>query len=372
MNLQAVIATNLLGFAMLVVLLITSRSARLRGQNSDKIFTSVIIVTAFACIIEMISFMVDGHNSIFSRAANMMTNSLLYMANIIDSYLWCVYVDQRLNGSERTSPKLYLILAIPALGGMIELLLNFRFGFLFSFDKGNFYHREPLGYSHLVITVIYLGLSLLIKFQHYRKNGKLRFFPIWMFLLPVTIGAVTQIFMYGVSIVWCCVALGLIGIHMCLQNELAYMDPLTKLYNRTYMNFIIANMESKYREVGGIMLDMDYFKAINDTYGHEAGDNALSDISSIIRKCIPDNTIPIRFAGDEFIIFCPEYNEDKMDTIIGDLRYAADQFNKKGEREYKLSFSAGISILDESKNIDVFLKELDDRMYDEKKTKHRK
>ncbi len=370
MELETVVAVDSLGFAMLVILLISSRNSRLRGLNSDKIFTSIIVITAISCVVELLSFIVDKKPTFFASILNIGTNSFLYLANIVDSYLWCIYVDQRLFGNKHNAKKLYPILALPALGGLLELFLNFKFNFLFSFDTNNAYHREPFGYSHLIITGIYLGLSVCIKAAHYRKYGKIRFFPIWIFLIPVILGALAQIFCYGISLVWCCVALGLIGMHMSLQNELAYVDPLTKLYNRTYLNFIVANMSNKYNTVGGIMLDMDYFKSINDTYGHEAGDNALSDISSIIRKSIPDKTIPIRFAGDEFIIFCPEYDEAKMDEIIGKLRYEVSQFNKTGIRPYVLSFSAGVSTLVRFSDTDYFLRQLDEKMYEEKKLKH--
>lgn len=100
---------------------------------------------------------------------------------------------------------------------------------------------------------------------------------------PIALGCALQLIFFGVSLIWVSLAVGMTSIYMSIQNEFSYLDALTGLYNRAYL-FYKAESFSKHKEIGGIMIDVDYFKSINDTYGHSAGDNALIDVAKILTK----------------------------------------------------------------------------------------
>ena len=157
---------------------------------------------------------------------------------------------------------------------------------------------------------------------------------------------------------------------MSLQNELAYLDPLTKLYNRNYLDHLMNQLMYSHSHMSGIMLDMDHFKSINDTFGHSVGDEALVDTAKIITRSIPSNVIPIRFAGDEFILLVPGGSEKELDELMGLVRMSEREFNEKGKKPYRLSFSMGASIFTGTTDVDTFLNEMDERMYQEKQAKH--
>jgi len=371
MNLQAIIITNCIGFILLVILLISSHLVRQRQQLSDNIFTAMIILTASACITEMLTFILDGNNSYaWIHPFKMLCSSWLYLVNILDSYLWCIYVDLRLYHDTQRTRRRGPFIGIPMMMAVIMVVLNWNYHFLFSINEQNIHHREIGGYIYYGLTTGYLIYSLIIRFQYNKKFGKDRFFPIYMFIMPIILGATAQFFIYGISTAWCCTAIGLVSIYMSLQNELSYIDPLTKLYNRNYLDHILNRISRKGIAAGGIMIDLDYFKTINDKYGHTVGDEALVEAARIIRHSIPEKALPVRFAGDEFIILIRNGEEKNLLQIEEVLRNGAENFNQTGQKQYQLSFSLGHSIYHPEMLTDTFLNEMDNHMYQEKNKKH--
>ncbi|MBR2283331.1 MAG: GGDEF domain-containing protein [Ruminococcus sp.] len=373
MNLQAIIVANCIGSALLMILLISSRLVRQRKQTDDRIFTAMIAHTSVACIVEMISFIIDGVQFPFSKQIILLTNSYLFYANVIVSLLWTVYTDLRLYRSEERMKKYLLIRSIPAIIGIAALIPNLKWQFIFSIDENLVYHREPIGYSYYAITFGYLFYSIIIRQGYYRKYGRSKFYPISMFLAPIFIGATAQLLVYGVSLAWCSVALGLTGIYLSLQNELSYLDPLTSLYNRSYLNIVLKDIWRRRSPASGIMIDLDYFKAINDTYGHTIGDLALIEAANIIRSAAPDHAVVFRYAGDEFIVLFRTDSEEKTEELISKIRRGVEVFNLTGGQQYDLSFSIGYSMYPGSgEPTDKFLHEMDTAMYQEKRLKHRR
>ena len=119
------------------------------------------------------------------------------------------------------------------------------------------------------------------------------------------------------------------------------------------------------------MIDVDYFKEINDTYGHSVGDEALIDVARVITFAKTDKAVATRFAGDEFIILLKNTTENELQNIVDNIKEEVANFNEIEQRVYKLSLSLGFSMYDPSTStIDDFLRHMDDNMYKEKNVKH--
>lgn len=371
MNIQAIIVTNCIGCAVLILLLISNGVVHRRRHLSDRLFFSMIVITMLTCITEMCTFMLDGIRFPYSRIFSMLGNSWLYLSLLIMPFIWCMYADLRLFHSRKRLQRYYPWIGIPVAAGVLCVAVNPFLHFLFSIDEENFYHRETGSYICYTVTCLYLVYSIYLRFAHRRRSGNARFFPIWMFLTPVMIGATAQLLVYGISVAWCCVGLGLAGIHMTLQNEISYLDTLTKLFNRTYLDNNLNYLSKKNRRFAGIMIDMDDFKSINDNYGHAVGDNALVDTAWILRSAAVEKADVYRFAGDEFILLYRTQEEQDVLLLMAKIRKELENFNSVSKRQYHLSFSMGYTMFEPGiSDADTFLRSMDAAMYEEKKYKH--
>ena len=107
-------------------------------------------------------------------------------------------------------------------------------------------------------------------------------------------------------------------------KEQSSIDTLTELYNRNYLEpFLdreINAAKKDSRKISVIMVDMDHFKEINDTYGHAVGDHVLTIFAQVVLKCIRKNDIIARYGGDEFIVVLPDTDTDTAETIAERIR----------------------------------------------------
>jgi len=157
--------------------------------------------------------------------------------------------------------------------------------------------------------------------------------------------------------------------------EMAVKDPLTGLNNRRYfdshMQTLFNNAMSAAQPLSLVVMDIDHFKAVNDTYGHHVGDDVLKVFSERICKSIRSKDLACRFGGEEFVIAMPDTDRelafivaDRMRREIGEHPFVVDG----GVQQISVTVSAGIaSVLDESDTIEAMLKRADAALYDAKR-----
>lgn len=131
-------------------------------------------------------------------------------------------------------------------------------------------------------------------------------------------------------------------------RESSLVDGLTGLYNRRFLqdhsDQIIASTLRRKKQISLLMCDMDYFKQVNDKFGHDVGDNVLKDTSHILKKCIRDSDIVIRFGGEEFLILLIDTEVGYGLTVAEKIRAAVEEFNfKTNDGILKKTISIGIS-----------------------------
>jgi diguanylate cyclase (GGDEF)-like protein/PAS domain S-box-containing protein len=162
-------------------------------------------------------------------------------------------------------------------------------------------------------------------------------------------------------------------------RNLAFFDSLTQLPNRRMLINRLGQAvvsATRQREYGALLfLDLDYFKVLNDTEGHDAGDELLIEIARRLRACARDGDTVARLGGDEFVVILEELGGDEARaaadaeaTARRILEAAAQPFALRG-REYHGTVSIGISLFDEKqRQVDELLKRADVAMYQAKST----
>ncbi len=148
-------------------------------------------------------------------------------------------------------------------------------------------------------------------------------------------------------------------------RKLATTDKLTGLYNRVRIDQeLIYNYESfiRYQKTYSIILiDIDYFKRINDNYGHLTGDNALQRISSIMQESIRSTDIIGRWGGEEFMIISPNTNEDGAYKLAEKIRLKVESTSMKDIGN--ITISIGIAQIHPNQNTDYLINKADEALY---------
>ncbi|HIP11480.1 MAG TPA: GGDEF domain-containing protein, partial [Arcobacter sp.] len=149
---------------------------------------------------------------------------------------------------------------------------------------------------------------------------------------------------------------------------------LTGLYNRKFLEQYIERSLYKgmYKgiECGLMMVDIDFFKLINDNYGHDVGDIAIKTIANTLLDVVDDNDIVIRFGGEEFIVIITNCDEDKLEKVAQEIRIAFSQQQIQANSEtFSKTVSIGTSLFPNTNNdFWKFVKQSDIALYEAKQT----
>ncbi len=140
-------------------------------------------------------------------------------------------------------------------------------------------------------------------------------------------------------------------------EEMAVHDPLTGLYNRRYLSYRLheeVNRAQRYGHyIGCIMIDIDHFKKMNDTYGHQAGDIVLKEVAFAIKKNCRAEDIIVRYGGEEFVVISPETRVEGVEVLAARIRELVEKLEVKNNKGDVMSVTLSLGV--------------SEMMYDEKK-----
>ena len=137
-------------------------------------------------------------------------------------------------------------------------------------------------------------------------------------------------------------------------EELSITDQLTQIYNRLYLdnsfNKEVQRAQRYKSEFSIVLLDIDYFKKVNDVYGHSVGDSVLIEVSNILTKSIRSTDFLGRWGGEEFMIISTESNLQQTLTLSQKIRHAIEDHNFKEISSLTCSFGISQYRLTDKKN----------------------
>ncbi len=308
---------------------------------------------------------------------NMCLNLLYFTINVVFGYIWCLYVVYRMFGSPRRVRRYAKIICGPVVIALLSIWTTPFTGWVFSITADNVYRRESLWIIPAVSTMAYVVFGIAYVYLNKKRINKYMIMPIALIMTPIFVGMIVQWLLPGTAIIAMVITISLVGFYATTQSESAYIDRLSGVYNRRYLDDYLTglNENEKFRKTGktvtGIMLDMDKFKQINDTFGHHVGDEAISQVGKILRENLGKMNFAARYGGDEFIIITPMLDKDSIEELMKKLTEAANVNNDSGEYPYELSFSYGYAQFTVGKepDSDGFMKRMDDNMYEYKVAK---
>lgn len=372
MGIANAIAIDALSFAILTFLFAVSFQRAEKAFVQHRLYLAILACVALLLILDTLCRLNDGRPGQMALFMDEVSNMLLYIFRSVVVSLWVLYADYQVNRDEKriwrcVPPLVFLLLANAAAS-----IATVWTGWYFSFVSGNAYHRGPYIFFHAVYCyalMFYTAFYILAKRKQIERK---HFFSLFLFAFPPAIGSALQILFYGTALIWSGMTLSILMIYVNIQDRRLHTDYLTGTYNRRLLDSYVGDRiksSAKGKTFSAILIDLDDFKRINDSFGHDAGDGALLDVVALLRGCLRHGDLISRYGGDEFLIILDIGDRAVLEDTIERIRCCFERFNKSGGRPYELRFSTGYAVYDMSGGLDPdqFIKHIDTLMYEDKK-----
>ncbi len=159
-------------------------------------------------------------------------------------------------------------------------------------------------------------------------------------------------------------------------KKLANVDPLTQLYNRRYLfemtKEVISLAKRDQTKISMLMIDIDKFKNVNDTYGHAIGDEVIKDLSSLLLKHTRESDIVARIGGEEFVILLPNTSKESAFKFANKLREFVEKEEVRIDEDKSILFTVSIGVsevdIENEKRIEESLARADKALYTAKES----
>ena len=365
MNLSfSVLTANIISILLIGTLYLANRQ-KAEYDRDMRLLQQMMVTIGIANISDCCVYYLAGSSNIVIKVLVFLSGSGLFLGNVMIGYLWAKFIMVHMNiPFSDIRRNIYRTIGLISI---VLLVINIFYPLVFSVSDGR-YQRGFAYIIFLIFAAFYILDSLYLYVKRVKKISSLKLFPVHIFLIPVILGVVIQAFFVEIAITWTSIAISVAGIMTALKNEIIFIDCLTGLYNREYLEFLHKRAcNKKDCWVSGIMIDLNGFKQINDNYGHAEGDLALCIVADLLLKSFSEYGVVTRYAGDEFVIMLNTTDDQLIQKIIKSAKKNFVTENEKNDKLYQLSASMGYAITNLSnETIDDFMNRIDEQMYQDK------
>ena len=339
-DLTSIYMTNVLGGLLMVSLLVCGGWYIHTRKLTSIILLVLMLATLVGCIVDPLVFKADGQFGLNNYFIVYVGNTLLYLLNIIigPSFITIIYKYINEKISKIHVNIIYVLCAIET----ILLLINVFVPIVFYVDDNNVYCRRMFFWVYTVAEVILLFDGIVI-YLHARFKGRIRhYFPVWFFIVPIGVGTIIQGMSYGVSMIWPCVSISVAFMVVCLKNEGIYIDKLTGVYNRNYLDSVKSSLRKNHDgNFVALFVDIVGINSINNEYGRNEGDEAISDLAEILSDVVASNGAVIRLGADKFFILLDTTSREELDNCRYGIMNEVETYNFEAGKDYKIELYMG-------------------------------
>ena len=362
-------------FLLILLLMFQNKTSRLqKGRKYSAILTCTLILLISESI---------------GRVGELNPDNLLFLARIgyflifildpVDILFAVNYVDCWMDEGNSKPRRMFMeafrAFAI-ANGVLVTLSSLLGLSWFFYFENG-IYYRGSFFLIRALLVMLFIIL-LLVYTVVFRKDF-LSEYKNMILVLPffALLGAIGQVFFYNMDTTYAGISLGCLVLFFFFQSNDVNIDYLSGVLNRRGIDIklddMIKNSQSSGKNFGAIMMDLDNFKTINDTLGHEEGDRAIKYMADILTNSFDKDTAIGRFGGDEFFVITDNISKADLDKIIAEVREKLAHIRDKRGWNKNVDLSCGYSIYVSNSNMtrEQFADILDSLMYIEKEDHHK-
>ena len=359
---------------LLVLSLIAVGFFRVREKTSDqKLFFHYLLCCIGLTIADFFSFFFDGKQGKVIGVILYLANQAYFLISTLTCLLWFYYIFDKISKRGTFTKRKKLLATIPMFIFTIFCLTTFLHKQVFYITNENCYLRGKLIFLHWIIAGGYMTvatLMVIIKLLQTKSGSKRKeLYPFLIVVLFPLFTAIFQVFLEGSSTLQVGMMLSAVYVYLRRQNNYAYKDGLTGLNNRRRLNIYLEEKMTSLspdETLFMIMMDVDFFKEINDTYGHPAGDQVLMLVGTILQNVSAkfSHIMCARYGGDEFTCFGYGIKEENVKDIINEIE---EETKKCTIKETDISINMSIGYVfgkrNEFANLDSLLNKADEKMY---------
>jgi len=362
-------------FSILILILILvnlKRGDHLRDFKV-KLFRYMILTVTIYILLDVVFINLESTDFFFSNYILVYAYPFQFIALSLCVFLWYFYNIYYIFNDFIHFRKWLPLTIVPLLISTILALLSPWFGFLYTISAENVYMRGDLFHINAVFTYFYPVLTACIIHINRNKIRKSDYAPLLFFIVPPVFGGLFQVLNYGVLLIGPSITFSLLVAFIYIQSKNMKLDFLTGLYTRKEFDYFIDFLSKRRnlnKQYGGLMIDIDNFKEINDTYGHNTGDRVLRKVSEILLENFRSSDFVSRIGGDEFVIICEIQSFSDLEAIVKRIENHVASVNAMTFFPFPIGLSIGFDQWDfEKLTKEEFMIHIDKLMYVKKDTK---
>lgn len=352
---------NVFSLAILGILYFFMHKSRIQ-TFSKRLLTLSVITTAIAIIDEPLTWIFDSMLFPGAYFLEYGTNFLLFLVGPLIAGFLMSYVDYRMF-QDRIRIKKRMFYQHATIFTAIMLVFNFFFPLYFSVSPlYNSYSSGPYKTIHyLLLGAVYGYFFVFVTVNRKQITKKETLIYQVFFFIPI-VGMLLQLIDSRLHFSWTSLVLGLLVMYVFLESTPSDEDYLTKLYNRNSFDTYLHHLIQENSSFGLFVFDLNFFKEINDKYGHEAGDKTLIFFADALRYAFNRTALAFRLGGDEFAAIV---DSDDVESYLQAMR----KFLQKQDTPYMqdIRFSYGFHMHEQGMSADELNRIADYKMYALKK-----
>ncbi|MEG0592461.1 MAG: GGDEF domain-containing protein, partial [Coprobacillus sp.] len=334
---------------ILIIFLILIRYNPLFNKKQSQVFTLATCTALFMMFVVSSDYIFTA----FRHEPFVTLRTTTTFLNFAISPIIPILLD-KISNTQKNSLAFYL----PFIINVLLCIYSLFSGIVFSVSPNNGYDRGSLFFVPFLISIFYTFALLVRSNYRYLRSQKSERLYLLLVIGLLFFAMIAEIGFRFLFFVWSTASISLPLYYLLLNINQSILDPLTKAYNRAIYIKDIERLNNKKKCVIAL-LDINDFKLVNDTYGHDYGDKFLINFVSVISHCLPSTSSIYRIGGDEFVIIS---KTSDLKKISDSLVYAKQETLKEN-----MDFSYGIDLYEPGLPLNDFIQLVDHQMYQNKK-----
>ncbi len=359
-----------------LIILLDSYTVLASGFIGFRKIRLMLLIGVLQSAFYFVSYMVDDLKYFGSRPAAVVIESLVYIIDSLFALGFCMLITEKYKAGIHRKFSRKLLMVSPILICIVLELVNVFYPIIFVIDAETLEFSELPGAWLLYLASIgYIVYAAVNDIKEWKEKNHYYNIPISLYFSIVAAGIIIEAISWELPLTPLCCSFAMMLIYSRILKRIGYIDNLSGLFTSAHIsehiNSLTASKRKNGKIVAGILIDVNDFKSINDTYGHIVGDRAIRAISKILIQTTNNRWLCFRYGGDEFTVVGRVASESEIDEMKNNINAAVRRFNESKTEPFTLSISQGHAVFDiENDSAVKFIERMDAQMYIEKRKYH--